>query len=685
MWLPGVALVLVTLALYWPVVSHDFVNYDDDEYVVENTRVSSGLTFGNFLWALQSGYASNWHPATWLSYMLDCQMFGLKSWGHYLTNVVLHALNAGLVFALLRQMTGAMWRSLLVAALFAVHPLRVESVAWVSERKDVLSGFFGLLALITYARYAKASVVSNQWSVIGSGRSGASAMDHRPRTPGHRSLITDHRSLFYFLSLVCFALGLMSKPMLVTWPFVMLLLDFWPLGRFELSTLSSPARPSEATAAQLSTTLRLVREKIPFFILAAVASVITFLVQQHGGAVKAVERFPLGARGGNALISYGRYLGKLFWPTDLAVLYPHPGQWPLGNVLLASGVIVGLSALVWAGRRRYPYVLMGWLWFLGMLVPVIGLVQVGDQAMADRYTYLPSLGVLVLGVWGAYELTRGSRSQVLALSVAGAGAGAVCLLLTRQQVGYWKDGEALFQHALQVTQNNALAHNGLGVALGKARQTDEAIRQFQQALRLKPDYPTAHNNLGAALVDQGQTDEAILQYQQALRLRPSYVDARINLGAALVRKGQTDEAVQQFKEAIRLQPDKANVYNNLGSALGQMGQIDEAIQQFKEAIRLKPDLAAAHYNLGLAVLGKGELDEAIRQFREVIRLWPGHPDAHNNLGAALYRKGQMDEAIRQFQEALRLKPDLADARKNLDLARAAKARALPSPGVPANR
>jgi len=696
-WLMAVLLVLVTMVLYWPATRCDFIGFDDDLYVTSNVYVQGGLTLDSIRWACLNPVCCNWHPLTVWSHMLDCQLFGLNPWGHHLTNVLLHALNAGLVFALLQQMTGARWRSLLVAALFAIHPLRVESVAWVSERKDVLSGFFGLLVLIAYARYAKGRTQRTEgrgsWSVVRSPWS----LSHLPS------------SVFYLLSLFLFALGLMSKPMLVTWPLVMLLLDYWPLRRLELSTLNS----------QLPTLLRLVREKIPFFVLAALGSAATFVVQQQGGAMTKAESLPLGARSGNALISYGRYLGKLFWPTNLAVYYPHPGQWPMGEVVLAGGLILGLSVLLWMQRRRFPYLLVGWLWFLGTLIPVIGLVQVGGQAMADRYTYLPSLGVLVLAVWGAYELARGWRYQVLALSVAGGAAIVLCLALTRQQLGHWKDSETLFRHALAVTENNPVAHKVLGAALDKKGQTDEAIGQYQEAIRLKPGYADAHCNLGVALGKKGQTDEAISQYQETIRLKPDHVEAHYNLGNALGRKGQMDEAIRQFQEAIRLKPGYADAYNNLGVALDNIGQTDEAIRQCQEAIRLKPDHADAHFNLGVALAKRGQSDEAIRQFQETIRLKPEHADAHNNLAVALGKKSQIDEAIRQlqetirlkpdhaqahnnlgtafnqqgrtaeairqFQEALRLKPDYADARKNLDAVLATKADSSRQPGASTNR
>jgi tetratricopeptide (TPR) repeat protein len=738
----AILLMLVTLALYWPATRCDFVTFDDNMYVIDNSHVTSGLTLENAGWAFRSGYAANWHPVTWLSHMLDCQVFGLKPWGHHLTNVLLHVLNAGLVFALLQQMTGARWRSLLVAALFAFHPLRVESVAWVSERKDVLSAFFGLLALMAYVRYAQKSVVRGPWSVVSSPWSVVRDLWSVVRGPWSLSHLPS--SIFYLLSLCFFALGLMSKPMLVTWPLVMLLLDYWPLGRSaECGTRSAESeerkggggsaecamrgadsrdpQPASRCTFDVSRTalLPLFLEKLPFFALSAISSVVTFVVQQRGGAMMAAENLPLGVRSGNALISYCRYLGKLCRPVDLSVFYWHPGQWPLGNVLLAGGVILGLSVLLFVLRRRAPFLLVGWLWFLGTLVPVIGLVQVGDQAMADRYTYLPSLGVLILAVWGAYELTRRWHYPVIALSVAGGAALVLCLGLTRQQIGYWRDGEALFRHALAVTENNQTVHVAFGDALGRKGQTDEAIRQYQEILRLDPGYALAHNNLGIALVVKGQTDEAIRELEEAIRLKPDYAEAYYNLGAAFGKKGQIDEAIRQFQEAIRLKPDYTAARNdlgfilnkkgqtdgairqfqeatrlkpddavshcNLGLALAQKGQIAEAIRQFQQAIHLKPDYAEAHNNLGNALAMKRQINEAIRQFQEATRLKPDYAEAHNNFGIALVGQGRMDEAIRQFQEAVRLKPDYAVARANLNIALATKTPSSPPPGAATNR
>jgi tetratricopeptide (TPR) repeat protein len=617
----GLLLFTLVLGLFAPAVRNQFVNYDDNLYVTENSRVSSGVTWENLKWACGHPVAANWHPVTMWSHMVDGQLFGLNPQGHHLTSMLLHALNAVLVFVWLQRMTGAMWRSLLVAALFAIHPLRVESVAWVAERKDVLSGCFGLLTLIFYTRYAQAKM--------------------RMAAGGTRN---------YWLALLFFALGLMSKPMLVTWPCVMLLLDYWPLERFQ------PRRAWQ-----------LVTEKIPFVALAAGSSVVTFLVQQQEGTVMSAESLPLGVRSGNALISYCRYLGKMFWPTDLAVFYPHPEHWRLPQVLVAGGCLVGISVLVFLRRRRSPFLVMGWLWFCGTLVPVIGLVQVGSQALADRYTYLPSLGVMILVVWGADELTRGWRQRVVALSVTGVAAVVCCLLLTWQQLRYWKDSETLFRHALAVTENNSIARNGLGAALVETGQTEEAIHQFQEALRLNPDFAEARASLGAAWVKAGQFDEAIHQSREALRLKPDLAVAHYNLGLALVKVGQTEEAIHQFREALRLRPDAVDAYGNLGTVLLGQGQTDAAIIQFQHVLRLDPSHVAAHNNLGNALLGQGQTDAAIIQFQEVLRLDPSHAAAHNNLGSALANKGQTDAAIQQFQESIRRNPDDADAHNNLGI------------------
>jgi protein O-mannosyl-transferase len=532
----------ITLTAYGPAMRCEFVNFDDDYYITENPHIQGGLSPAGVEWAFSNTQqAAYWAPVMWLSHQLAWQLFGSNPWGHHLINVLLHAANTVLVFVLLRRMTGTVWRSLVVAGLFGLHPVHVESVAWVTERKDVLSTFFGLLSLLCYVRYAQ-GVTSGEWRVARWETTVAAACAPSP--------VTRHPSHFYWLALFCFALGLMSKAMLVTWPFAMLLLDYWPLGRF---------KPGSAW--------RLAKEKIPFFALTAIASIITFVVQKHGGAVKALQNLPPGARIENALISYCRYLGKLFWPTDLAVLYPHPGYWPLEQVCLVGGLMAGITVWLIVLCRRYPYLLVGWLWFCGTLVPVIGLAQSGEQAMADRFIYVPSLGVLIAVVWGACEVTRPWRSRVIVLSLAASAAIVPCLGLTWHQLGYWKDSETLLRHTLEVTDNNFIAHFNLGLALGRKGRFDEAGGQFQAAVRLKPDYAEAHYNLGIAFERQDRLDEAISQFEEAIRLKPDYAEACNNLGSALGRKGQFDEAIRRFQEAIRLKPDFAEARFNLDRAL----------------------------------------------------------------------------------------------------------------------
>jgi tetratricopeptide (TPR) repeat protein len=630
-WLLAVLLALMTIALYWPATRNDFVSLDDPDYVTSNVHVQNGLTLEGVEWAFVNPVSANWHPVTMLSLMLDSDLFGLKPWGYHLTNLLLHALNTALVFLLLRNLTGALWRSVLVAALFGLHPLHVESVAWVAERKDVLSTFFGLLSLLAYAQFAQKKSLNPQLSTLN-----------------------------YCLALLFFALGLMSKSMLVTWPFVMLLLDYWPLNR---------VRSAEGGVRNL---IKLVKEKIPFFVLAAAASVVTLVVQQQGGAVITVEDFPLGERVENVLISYCRYLGKMFWPTDMAVFYPYPGSWPVMEVLLAGVFLSGISAVLFLGRRRYPFLLVGWLWFVGTMVPVIGLVQVGKQSLADRYTYIPSLGLFILAIWGAHELARRWRHHVISLSVAGLAAIIACILLTRQQIGYWKDNEILFRHALAVTQNNFIAHNDLGITLLNQDKASEAIGHFEEAIRLKPNYAQLYGNLGLALLKTGQTNEALEQFQAAVRVKPDDADAHYDLAGALLNNGQTDEAIGEYQEAIRLKPDYADAHYNFGLALARKNQIDEAINQYQEALRLKPDDADAHYSLGIAFDNKNQFDEAVSQFEEALRLKPDDADTHIALGVVLLDKDQIDEAIRQYQEALRLKPDDAAAHNKLGIALAKK-------------
>jgi len=659
-WLLAAVLVLVTVALYWPATRCGFLVVDDID-LTGNPHVLKGLTWESIKWPLFNPVDGGVVPIHTWSHMAAVQVFGMNPWGHHLINVLLHAVNAALVFAWLQQMTGATWRSLMVAALFAVHPLRVEPVVWVTERRELLGAFFGFLSLIAYVRYAQGRMQN------------AECRMQNPATPN-----THHTTRFYLLSVGFYGCGLVSKPNQMTWMFVMLLLDYWPLRRFELSTIYS----------QPATILRLVREKIPLFVLAALFVAPNLVIQRLSHNLEWGRVNPLGARLGNAVVSYGWYLGKLFWPADLVMFYPHPGYWPLGRVVLAGGVLLSITVLLVMGWRRHPYLLVGWLWYCGVLFPNSQVVQTWVLARADRWTYLPSLGVLILIVWGACELTRRWRYQVLGLSVAGGLALVLCLALTRHQIGYWKDSETLLRHALAVSGDNEWPLSLLGSALDRKGRSDEAIRLYQTALRLKPDNSVVRNLLGIALSHKGQTDEAITQFQETIRLSPDYSEAHYNLGNTLLEKGQTDEAIREYQEALRRQPrltlGDPNLHNNLGLALARKGRTDEAIIQYQEALRREPNDPDIHFNLGAALAQRGQMDEAIRHYEETLRRQPDRAEAHNNLGAALLQQGRAGEAIREFQEALRLKPGYADARKNLIVALAQASPSLP-PGAATNR
>lgn len=635
-------LAALTLLWFWPVFHHDFIHYDDAEYVRDNPRVQAGLSWENLRWAFTSGYAGNWHPLTWLSHMLDCEWFGPSAAGPHGMNLALHTLNAVLLFLLLRRSTGAHWRSGIVAALFAWHPLHVESVAWISERKDLLSSLFGLLALLAYVRYAEAAATPPE-------RAGAPA-NSRSRA-----------WFFYSLALAGFALGLMSKPMLVTLPCVMLLLNYWPLRRL------TPGPGGWR---------RLLVETAPFFLLSAASCVITLVVQQP--AMQPLLRLPLEHRIANALVAYCRYLGKVFWPLDLALPYPHPGSWPAWQVAAAAVLVAGLSAAVLRLARRFPYALTGWFWYLGMLVPVIGLVQVGDQAMADRYTYLPLIGWFLLLTWAARDavqragaVIRSARARRLA-----AATGAICLclaligagLLARRQVQRWRDDRTLFSHAIAVTPNNYVAWGCLGVWHFNHGQLDEAIACYRRALEIQPGYAEALSNLGAALSGKGEHAAAVPWIERALQLGPAKADAWFNLGNALAGQGKYAEAVPFFERALEFRPDRFEAHNNLANALVKLGRTAQAINHYQRALAAAPMAAQIHRNLAAVLLSEGRAAEAVSHYRLALQTDPANAAAHYSLGLALAVQGQWDPAIGEYNEALRLGLNLAETHYNLGYA-----------------
>jgi Tfp pilus assembly protein PilF len=599
-------LVAVTLAVYWPVTRCEFLNYDDPEYFASNPHVLAGLTAGNVVWAFTTGQTGNWHPLTWLSLMLDRELSGPGPAGPHFTNLLFHLANTVLVFLLLWRLTAATWRSALVAALFALHPLHVESVTWISERKDVLSTFFGLLTLIFYTRYAQ-GVTGDKCGVT------------RPESIPSR--VTCHVSRFRWLALLFFTFSLMSKPMLVTLPLVMLLLDWWPLGRVS------------SVECRVSRARHLVVEKVPFFILSMISCVVTFIVQQKGGAVVTLMKISLAGRIENAFVSYACYLGKTFWPVNLAVLYPHPIHWDAGLVVFSLMLVIGLSvAAVWLGRG-FPFAFTGWFWFVGTLVPVIGLVQVGIQSMADRYTYVPLIGVFTILVWGLGAVCARRRVPrpliiFLAMTVL-----VACAFRTRDQLRHWQNDETLFRHALAVTKNNYLAYNNLGTWLSKTGQIAEAMDCFHKSLQINPDNADVLYNLGNAFAKLSNWDAAINNYQHALQITPNQPDVLDNLGFALAAKKQFADAVVCFEAALKLDPDNADAHNNLATVLFIQKNTNEAVRHFREALRITPDNPQIYVNLGDALVKQGQTAEAMRCYQEALRRKPGDPQIKAKLQA----------------------------------------------------
>jgi tetratricopeptide (TPR) repeat protein len=623
-WLIVILLAATTLAVYWPLLRCDFTRYDDDQYVTENLNVRQGLTWKGVLWAFNAGYAGNWHPLTWLSHMLDVEIFGLRPAGHHGVNIILHVVNVLLLFFVLKRMTGRLWESAFVAALFAVHPLHVESVAWIAERKDVLSTVFWMLAMLAYAAYAESPSRSRNAAVIG-----------------------------------LFAVGLTAKPMLVTLPFVFLLLDYWPLGRFRAGGTKTGHWPG----------WRLIWEKAPLFVLAAISCLVTYIAQWRGGAVSPDEWIPLSVRAANALVSYGRYLLLAFHPTKLAVLYPHPGaSLPVWQPVVAGAALAGMTYLVLRAGRKRSYLAVGWFWYLGTLVPVIGLVQVGAQAMADRYTYVPFVGLFIAVAWafGDFLGTRKatgtgksaqpvlpirpwSRSFIVAVF---AGALIVILaLLARAQMGVWRSTETLFRNAVKVTKNNSIAHNHLGETLVRKGNVDEAVIHLRAALQIDPRYAYAHFNLAHVLSLQGKLGEAIQHYRQGLDLRPGDFAALSELGVAYSKLGRWEDAVGSFQQALRIRPDDPDTCYQLAVAMLGHRDFAGAADQLSVVLKHNPDWPDAHHNLSVALLQLGRIEEAIRQAQAALELRPDYGLAHRQLAAALYIKGDYPGAWREVRLA----------------------------------
>jgi tetratricopeptide (TPR) repeat protein len=650
-------LILSTLVVFLQARNFDFVNFDDNKYVYENPEVLNGLTIDGIIWAFTTNVMANWHPLTWLSLMLDCQMFGKNPGDMHIVNVLFHLANTLLLFAVLRKMTGTLWPSAFAAAAFAVHPMHVESVAWIAERKDVLSTFFLFLTMLSYAAYVR------------------------------------KKSIFrYLLTLFLFATGLLSKPMLVTLPFLLILLDYWPLERIRKGQFSF---------------YKSVIEKIPFIILTAVASVITFFVQLKEHGVIDLAVLSLKGRILNVFISYARYIYKLFWPQKLAVFYPLDYQkFALWQVAMCVLLLAAVTILVIYLRQKRKYLVTGWFWFAGTLIPVIGLVHIGLQAYADRYTYIPYTGLFIMIAWGLPDILSKWKFRKTALGLSMAAALSILGFYAHRQAGFWKDNMTLFSHANEVTQDNYLAHQnlgaaysnagsyresieeyrraiqikandsrpyfGLGIVYGKLGRGQEEIESYKQALKLEPDNVEAMLNLGAAYEKQGLYQEAAESYRQAIKIKMDYADAYFNLGIVYCKLGQYQDAAEACQKAIKIRPNFVESYVCLGISREKLGQYQNAIESYRQAIRIKPEYADAYYNLGVVygVLGRGQ--EAIEAYKKTITIKPDYTTAYYNIGISYQGMDRYEEAIVAYKKTVLIEPNFADAHYNLGIIYSAK-------------
>ncbi len=644
-WAHIVVLVGITLTLYSPISHHEFVGYDDGGYVVRNARVLAGLSWENVRWAFtEPTVGGHWHPLTVLSHMLDCTLYGSAPFGHKVTNIILHGLNTFLVFWLLRAMTGSCWRSACVAALFGWHPVNVESVAWIAERKNLLSTLFGLLTILAYVRYVRRPQV---WR--------------------------------YCMICVLFVLSLLAKAMLVTLPFVLMLLDYWPLGRYE---------PDNRSVTRV---VRLFREKSPLLLLSLVCSVLAIHSQSAGGSMGDVSRLPLATRTANAVVSYAKYVLKMFWPTNLSVLYPHPGMTlPEWQIVLSSLFLAGVTFYVVWKRRDLPFMAVGWFWYVGTLVPVIGLVQQGEQAMANRYAYVPLIGLFILVVWGVHRVAAAFRIPTALTYGVGCLALAALTVVTHVQLGHWRNTLELWRYAVESTDgNNPIAVFQLNVSRAGSLIADgkvaEGIEAFGEAVKADPatagdpgirrtEIAAANLGIGMLLGQRGWVVEATRFFSDAVRWDPACFEAYSYLGVALDSQGRTDEALRAYYRAVETNPQYARGQFNLGTALMNRGRTGEAIACFSKAVELDAGYPEAHNQLGVALNILGEREEAIVHFRHVIRLRPGDRDAHNNLGVALMGEERVGDAVEQFQAALETDPNTPNARQNLERALAERKR-----------
>ncbi|MCP4345680.1 MAG: tetratricopeptide repeat protein [Desulfobacterales bacterium] len=638
-------LVISLLAVYSQVRNFDFINYDDDDYVYNNPHVKAGLTLENIAWTFTATHAANWHPLTWLSHMSDVHLYGLDPGMHHLTNVFFHIANSLLLFTAFRKMTGDSWRSALASALFALHPLHVESVAWISERKDVLSTFFWMMTMLAYIRYAE--------------------------QPGIRR---------YVPVLIFFAFGLMAKPMLVTLPFVLLLLDYWPLRRLTIDCrltiddcrLSIEKISSQSIDNRQSTIINrqstidnhqssivnrqssiinrqssVILEKIPLIILSAVSCIATLIAQQSGGAVRTLDSYPLTFRLANAVVSYTGYIEKMIWPHDLSIFYP-PRVVPWWHVTGACLVLVSISALVIRFAKKRPCLAVGWLWYIGTLIPVIGVIQVGSQAMADRYTYISLIGLFIIIAWGFKFQVSSFKFQILCTIFL-----SILAVSSWIQLRYWANSIALFEHALDATSNNILAHTNLGLALAKEGRREESVNHYHMALQLSPDNAKVHNNMGVALFRLGKIRESVIHFQKALQKKPDFADAYNNLKKVLKIQKEKDEALAKIKDALKNNPDDAKLYNELGNLYKKYRNTDKATEQYKKALAIQPEFPESLKNLAIAYAVKGEYENAVSLLKKITDIQPENSDAPYLLACIYARQNRKSESVDWLKKAVK--------------------------------
>ena len=639
-----IVLAIITFIAFEPVIHNGFINFDDDIYIYQNSHITSGLKVENIVWAFTNIHAYNYHPLTSMSHILDCQLYGLNPGAHHFTNLLIHIANALLLFTVLSRMTKRVWASAFVVALFALHPMHVESVAWASERKDTLSAFFWMLTLLFYSYYTERQ-----------------------------------RAGYYLSALLAFSLGLLSKPMVVTLPFVLLLLDYWPLGRFQTGQVG-----------------RRVIEKIPFFAISAILSFVTYMVQRKVELVKTLSSYSLPWRIENAIVSYVIYIGKMFWPVRMSIFYPHPQGsiplWQAGGAILILLVITFLA--LWKLRQK-PYIAVGWLWFLGTLVPVIGIFQVGLQGYADRYSYIPYIGLFIIIVWTVSDIPAQSNWRKVIFCLSAVIIFSALGVKTWIQAGYWHNNESLYKHSIDAVENNWWAHEMLGNAYVSMDSGGQAVIEYKQTLQIDPENVGVQHSLARVYLETGDANEAVKLYENFLLPLPQeinepdaaneslspnlfskthsvveqmYINTNTDFAIALARQGNIDEAARRYKEVLRISPDSLTAHRNLGDIFYQKGQIDRAVKQYAAVIQLEPNSAAEYKQLARALGHSGRLEESAKICQMIYQLFPNDYDACNGLGIVFAQQGKLAEAAACFGRSITIEPNFSGGYVNLGYA-----------------